>query len=219
MDLKDKIGEFSGELHQGILNSYLKDGSIYMMPLKFRVPVFLTTQKTEGAVESLERLVACSERYHGIADKMTYGDAIYLLYNYFTLEIIDEQSFVNQKNLKEFLSLLKRFCKSEGAAEYLVHSIPNKDYRHSITLAMGDSQLGFENISGISALGVIPQVLKDVGGKMIPRKEAFSPMGILGVNNFSLNMNSALLFLDKAFSEEVQKIKSGEAAIGFPVRS
>ncbi len=105
-----------GELMPNILSAYTMENKVYMLPLRIRIPVFLTTGQGAELYSTLEALVQYSEREGRVTPEyQSYMDLLEILYYNYTPEIVAESGEVDRAAIGEFLGLVKRFCVSEQA--------------------------------------------------------------------------------------------------------
>lgn len=218
LNLEEEIQEYKDELHQGILDVFTSsEGSVYMIPLFVSMPVFYTTPKAEQAISSLSSLVELSEDMEEpLVDQMTYDEALDVLYHFYLPDIISSEKEVQNANIEEFLSLVKRFCDSEQISEtkedtYSYH----KQNGGVLILTLGKIDLSLTYMDGLIDLWDRLDLLKNVEGKLISNQNYFKPIGLIGISKSSKKQSDALLFLKESLSFGMQNRDA--TASGFPI--
>ena len=216
-DMTPMLETVKGELMPNILSAYTMENKVYMLPLRIRIPVFLTTGQGAELYSTLEALVQYSEREGRVTPEyQSYMDLLEILYYNYTPEIVAESGEVDRAAIGEFLGLVKRFCVSEQAVEEQMDATAYLDGRPvGVLLKHNDADFAFMVINGGRALGVNPAAVESRGGEIVGNNRIFFPNGLLGVNKLSQKKELVRLFVEFVFSYEVQE--RDVASAGYPV--
>ena len=206
-DLMSALAERKQDLLPTILSAYTTEEKIYMLPLRFKVPVFATSGQSSDMYSSLEALVKYSEENGGVIEGgYSYSDFFEMLYYNYRPEIILENKVVSRENLEVFLEQTKRLFESEEVVDienypmtYLRGSFGRNDFLYE------EADLLLVNMDGGYELTYLPSVVKNRKGEIIGNNGLFFPNTLLGVNSLSQKKDLAYLFFKFASSYEVQK--------------
>ena len=122
-DLMPTLADRKEDLVPGILSAYTTEEKVYMLPLRFSVPVFVTSGQESSVYSTLEALVEYSEENNGIMQGgYSYADLVEMLYYNYRPDMISKDGVVKKESLKIFLEQTKRFCESEGISGTTDHS-------------------------------------------------------------------------------------------------
>ncbi len=206
-DMTPMLETVKGELMPNILSAYTMEDKVYMLPLRIRIPVFLTTGQGAELYSTLEALVQYSEREGRVTPEyQSYMDLLEILYYNYTPEIVAESGEVDRAAIGEFLGLVKRFCVSEQAVEQQMDRVAYLDGRPvGMLLKHNDADLGIIVVNGAYELGVNPAAVESRGGEIVGNNGIFFPNGLLGVNKLSQKKEIARLFVEFIFSYDIQK--------------
>ncbi len=206
-DMTPMLETVKGELMPKILSAYTMEDKVYMLPLRIRIPVFLTTGQGAELYSTLEALVQYSEREGRVTPEyQSYMDLLEILYYNYTPEIVAESGEVDRAAIGEFLGLVKRFCVSEQAVEQQMDRVAYLDGRPvGMLLKHNDADLGIIVVNGAYELGVNPAAVESRGGEIVGNNGIFFPNGLLGVNKLSQKKEIARLFVEFIFSYDIQK--------------
>lgn len=209
-DLMSALAERKQDLLPTILSAYTTEEKIYMLPLRFKVPVFATSGQSSDMYSSLEALVKYSEENGGVIEGgYSYSDFFEMLYYNYRPEIILENREVSRENLEVFLEQTKRLFESEEVVDedyptiygstYLMGSCGRNDFLY------GEADLLLLNMQGGYELSYRPSIVKYRKGEIVGNNGIFFPNTLLGVNSLSQKKDLAYLFFKFAISYEVQK--------------
>ena len=206
-DLTLALEQRKKELLPTILSSYTIENKIYMLPLRFSVPIFVFSGENSEVYSTLEALVEYSEENDGVMQGgYSYSDLLEMLYYNYRPEIILEDNTINKENLKDFLEQTKRFCKSEGISETTDHLLTYLEgYSNGNDLIYGKANFLMINMNGGVELGYLPSLIEYKNGEMVGNNGIFFPSTILGINSLSKKKELAYLFFEFAISYEIQK--------------
>jgi hypothetical protein len=225
-DLSVVLSDVLEELQENIVSNYWQGNQIYMLPLRYMIPMIATSGQNAQIFNSLSNLVAYCEAEEGnnvIVQGVPYSYVLELLYFNFPPQIISEDGSVNKENLLSFIHLAERFCEEEGAvaSEELAGELfrfrtnnKKRGYFDGIHLSMykyGTQTLDFINMAGIYELSIYPQLVKLRGGALLGNKGIFFPNGVISVNAHTKKKELAYQFIKGAFSYDMQQIHSSNA--------
>jgi len=225
-DLSPVLSDVSGELQENIVSNYRQGNQIYMLPLRYMIPMIATSGQNAQIFSSLSNLVAYCEAEEGnevIVPGIPYSYVLELLYFNFPPQIVSEDGSVNKENLLNFICLAKRFCEAEGAAASEESSGEvfkfrtdgrKRGYFDGVNLSMyeyGMQMLAFINITGIYGLSTYPQLVELRGGALLGNKGIFFPNGVISVNAHTGKKELAYQFIKDVFSYDMQRIHSSNA--------
>lgn len=220
------LSEQLPKLQENIVSNYMRGDGLYMLPLRYSIPMIATSGQNAEIFASLAALTAYCEAEEGnevILPKVPYHDIVELLYYNFPPGIIAADGSVNEENILEFIRLTKRFCEAERgvASEQLASDLfkfqarsRKKNYFSGNTLSgysEGEQKLSFFNMTGVYGLDTYPEATKLRGGTLLGNKGMFFPNGVIGINARTKKTDFAELFLKAAFSYEMQRVHSSGA--------
>ena len=206
-DLMPTLADRKEDLVPGILSAYTTEEKVYMLPLRFSVPVFVTSGQESSVYSTLEALVEYSEENNGIMQGgYSYADLVEMLYYNYRPDMISKDGVVKKESLKIFLEQTKRFCESEGISGTTDHSRTYlQGYSGANDLLYGNAKFMFVLANGGSELAELPSIVKYKNGEIVGNNGVFFPSAMLGVNSMSKKKDLAYLFFQFAISNEVQK--------------
>ena len=206
-DLMPTLADRKEDLVPGILSAYTTEEKVYMLPLRFSVPVFVTSGQESSVYSTLEALVEYSEENNGIMQGgYSYADLVEMLYYNYRPDMISKDGVVKKESLKIFLEQTKRFCESEGISGTTDHSRTYlQGYSGANDLLYGNAKFMFVLVNGGSELAELPGIVKYKNGEIVGNNGVFFPSAMLGVNSMSKKKDLAYLFFQFAISNEVQK--------------
>ncbi len=200
------LAERKQDLLPTILSAYTTEEKIYMLPLRFTVPVFATSGQSSEMYSSLEALVKYSEENGGVIEGgYSYSDFFEMLYYNYRPEIILENKMVSRENLEVFLKQTKRLFESEELDTEDYQSIYLRGSFREIDFLNEEADLILVNVSGGYELISLPSIVKYRKGEIIGNNKVFFPKTLLGVNSLSQKKDLAYLFFKFAISDEIQK--------------
>lgn len=212
-DLSFALADVKKELLPNFQEFYRKDDALYMLPLRFTVPMFvLSEQVPEEILSSLETLVEYSEEQDGVAFQTSYADIFEMLYYNYTPKLILDNETVDRKAIEEFLSLVKRYCESEGVTKSEPFMTYLQGRADSYFFAAEETELVFANIFD---LNVYPSLAETRNGKLIGNAGKCFANGLLAINALSEKKVLADTFVGFAFSYNIQKRHVGLS--GYPI--
>ena len=206
-DLMPTLADRKEDLVPGILSAYTTEEKVYMLPLRFSVPVFVTSGQESSVYSTLEALLEYSEENNGIMQGgYSYADLVEMLYYNYRPDMISKDGVVKKESLKIFLEQTKRFCESEGISGTTDHSRTYlQGYSGANDLLYGNAKFMFVLVNGGSELAELPSIVKYKNGEIVGNNGVFFPSAMLGVNSMSKKKDLAYLFFQFAISNEVQK--------------
>ncbi len=149
-DLMPTLADRKEDLVPGILSAYTTEEKVYMLPLRFSVPVFVTSGQESSVYSTLEALVEYSEENNGIMQGgYSYADLVEMLYYNYRPDMISKDGVVKKESLKIFLEQTKRFCESEGISGTTDHSRTYlQGYSGANDLLYGNAKFMFVLVNG-----------------------------------------------------------------------
>ena len=225
-DLGGVLSGVSGELLENIVSNYRQGDRIYMLPMRYMIPMIATSGQNAQIFGSLSDLVMYCEAEEGnevFLPGVPYSYILEFLYFNFPPKIVSEDGVVNKDNLLEFIRLARRFCEAEGAVEgedfegsvfKLSQEGRRRGYFDGSTLSgynYGEQKLCFVNMAGIYGLSIYPELVESRGGALLGNKGMFFPNGVIGVNAHAKEKELAHQFVKAVFSYEMQRIHSSGA--------
>ncbi len=207
VDLTSALAGRKQDLLPNIVSAYTTEEKIYMLPLRFTVPLFATSGQSTELYSTLEALVKYSEENEGVMEGgYSYPDFFEILYYNYSPEIILENQMIDRENLEVFLKQTKQLFGSEevldmddGRVTYLEGSFGRNDFLH------GEADLMLVCMNGGYELADLPSMVKHRKGEIIGNRGLFFPNTLLGVNSLSQKIDLAYSFFRFAISDEIQK--------------
>lgn len=176
-DLMPTLADRKEDLVPGILSAYTTEEKVYMLPLRFSVPVFVTSGQESSVYSTLEALVEYSEENNGIMQGgYSYADLVEMLYYNYRPDMISKDGVVKKESLKIFLEQTKRFCESEGISGTTDHSRTYlQGYSGANDLLYGNAKFMFVLVNGGSELAELPSIVKYKNGEIVGNNGVFFP--------------------------------------------
>ncbi len=213
-DFSAVLGEEKENITPNILANYMREDKLYMLPMRFMIPMFGTSGQDISIFDSLEAFAKyCEEEEkQALPVGMPYQYFIEYLYYNFPPEFVAEDKSVSKEKIADFLELVKRVCDAENAlplseSEY---GSAESNYFNGITIDswfMADGQeVIFINMAG--NLNWFPDEIRQRGGEFIGNHGLYFANGTLGINAKSEQKELAELFVKEAFSYHLQSIDS-----------
>jgi len=219
-----KIMEADTYLEDILKNTAQKDGKLYGLPIKFGVPVLYGNEDAKKALESFDSLKAFLEKnpqasVFGLADREYIRDFLFQIYQD---ELFGEDGKVDQEKLAELLELAGKIVENAKA------SLFEENLREDES---GYSRDPFTNLGAEGILnhpeGAATASIHSVTDMMIPytvmRQKSltpetirgfYQPVGVVGINQNTAQMEMAKEFVTYLLSQEVQ---SAQLDDGFPI--
>lgn len=219
-----KIMEADTYLEDILKNTAQKDGKLYGLPIKFVVPILYGNEDAKKALESFDSLKAFLEKdpqasVFGLANREYIRDFLFQIYQD---ELFGEDGKVDQEKLAELLELAGKIV--ENAKASLFEENRRED-------ESGYSRDPFTNLGAEGILnhpeGAATASIHSVTDMMIPytvmRQKSltpetirgfYQPVGVVGINQNTAQMEMAKEFVTYLLSQEVQ---SAQLDDGFPI--
>lgn len=220
----EEIMEADTYLEDILKNTAQKDGKLYGLPIKFGVPVLYGNEDAKKALESFDSLKAFLEKdpqasVFGLADREYIRDFLFQIYQD---ELFGEDGKVDQEKLAELLELAGKIA--ENAKASLFEENRRED-------ESGYSRDPFTNLGAEGILnhpeGAATASIHSATDMMIPytvmRQKSltpetirgfYQPVGVVGINQNTAQMETAKEFVTYLLSQEVQ---SAQLDDGFPI--
>lgn len=243
-DISDVVNPMSnsGELLENITKSYKRtDGSIYGMPIRFKIPVLVGDKKINEAFQSLTSLQQYAKENSGKEliessyRTLEYGELAIFLFSIDYKEIMGEGDKLDKKNLIQFLETVQETGKAMGATVETEPKPPTtkeelkqnmeairkirKDMELTSDFEIGDYPTADGTIMGCEIGGVadimVPAGLRvQFDREISSANHLFIPSGVIGINSSSQQIEKARDFLKCVLSEQEQSKDMGD---GMPV--
>lgn len=229
-DLTDFTKELTAEdsyLDNILENTAQKDGKIYALPIKFRIPIMYGSPEVREALESIDSL----ERYldkKPDATVFSFPDHWYirdLLFQLYHEEIVKTNGKVDQKKLRMLLELEEKICENAGTKEFEERNGITEKYKDSAGIFTSWAEFGIikhpdtaetAEISSVPGMNFPYGIMRELSLSPVSIQNLYHPVGIVGVNQNSTQKDLAEEFLKFLLSEEVQSVQQKE---GLPVLS
>ena len=227
-DLTDFTKELTAEdsyLDNILENTAQKDGRIYALPIKFRIPIMYGSPEVRDALESIDSL----ERYldkEPDATVFSFPDHWYirdLLFQLYHEEIVKTNGKVDQKKLRTLLELEEKICENAGTKEFEERNDITEKYKNSAGIFTSWAEFGIikhpdtaetAEISSVPGMTFPYGIMRELSLSPVSIQNLYHPVGIVGVNQNSTQKDLAEEFLKFLLSEEVQSVQQKE---GLPV--
>ncbi len=205
-DLIPKLGSVRENLLPNILEAYITEDKLYMLPMRIKIPMFMTSGQQPEVYSSLEALVEYSEQVGGVGNmRYSYLDFLQIFYYNYMPDIGLEDGIIKREAIRESLSLVKRFCESEQVTEKQVWGTSYLQGRNiDGYFAKGEADFAFLNMNGGYELGSYPASVRARGGELVSNGTKFFPNALLGINKLSGKDELTQLFIEFAFSYQIQ---------------
>ncbi|NBJ01490.1 carbohydrate ABC transporter substrate-binding protein [Lachnospiraceae bacterium] len=219
-----KIMEADTYLEDILKNTAQKDGKLYGLPIKFGVPILYGNEDAKKALESFDSLKAFLEKdpqasVFGLANREYIRDFLFQIYQD---ELFGEDGKVDQEKLAELLELAGKIAENAKA------SLFEENLREDES---GYSRDPFTNLGAEGILnhpeGAATASIHSATDMMIPytvmRQKSltpetirgfYQPVGVVGINQNTAQMETAKEFVTYLLSQEVQ---SAQLDDGFPI--
>lgn len=224
MDMGDWAGPMieQGEWLANITGAYEKEGQIYALPTRFKLPIMWGNPDIITSVNTLEELAAWAVAnpdkqvlYH-----MTPQQLIEKFYGATAPAWLDEDGKIQEEKFVVFLESIKTLADSEDAAivgeEWYEIDSKSNEY-----LAYNDTELHVQTISGMMDVTNPYSAIKQRGEgdfdlAVSSESGVFEPVGVIGVNGNSEHAEIAKDIVKMAMSEQVQNVELGD---GFSINT
>ena len=204
-DLTPALGSVKEELLDNILTVYTTEDKIYQLPLRVKLPVFMTSGQSSEVFSTLESLVEYLETGKDVANMGTYAHVLQILYYNYTPDIFLPEGTIHREAVEEFLSLVKRYCELKQITDTRPWATYLKgNNKMAYYFASGEADLAFLMSCGIYELADNPDAVKHRGGELVGNQDKFVPNSLLGINHFSTKKDLCYQFIQFAFSYEIQ---------------
>lgn len=226
------------ELLENIKNVYTKDDKLMALPTRFMIPMIQGDKRDLDAItdlksfaDHLEKLKKENPDGSSILNTIEKDDLSNLMYLISSPEWVEEDGTLNQDDLEEFFTQLKRIYEIDDRD-------PNSMSAMSVTIASGQVMPTYYGISngmfpfasdsikvnmGLMGSGFDYAYMnggtnarKDGAAKVLngQAENVFVPSTMVGLSSKSSNPEAAGKFIAYLFSKEAQEISQGS---GFPI--
>lgn len=236
--LEDLTDFYSGLSENGVLlsnvaDSMKKQGKIYGLPARVKIPYMYGPEEKERVITSLDQLEAYLKEHSDqkFTQTKTFEQYLKLLITVYYKELFEtEKKEISEELLSKLLRVVNQLGESTEteykSLEEFYQTLSKEsqeimqDYYeerfgtgNDIEARKGE-QLAVGAAKGISDLMMPCEVMKQLGIKAQGINGLYIPVGIAGINSASNNKDLAREFLELLFSQEVQTLDLGD---GFPV--
>lgn len=212
---------------ENIVKAYEKDGALYAVPSRFRIPIMQASEEVLSQINSLtsfgdtvQQLKDADSETECVIDVNNIYVFLQKLYAMYSTEIIREDGSLNEENVREFVTQAKRIfdmneiVKGEIAPEWNLDFYRNYEYSFdSISVEMsnfmmGTIQIGTGTIDNVMELMQTVSINDRLGYTLdnarLTEKNIFVPEMILGINSKSTRQEDAAALIQFLFSKEAQ---------------
>lgn len=213
-DISDIVTQMSGngELLKNIADDYTQaDGSVYMIPLRYYMRLFLSGTIDTKDAGGVEALAAVLERQTLEMGAITIEDFVDIYVPYMVSDIVKDKK-LEQDALAKCLEALKTIAGSYHIVDNYTED--NRSYQ-SWDLALGAGAV-FCDAAGFLGSMLPISIVNEVKGNYNSFENAYSPIGEIGINKETPFLEQAKDFLRYALSVQVQE---GDFYDGFPVNT
>lgn len=204
LDLKDLLSPLvdSGDLLPGVAASHEKDGKIYSIATRMKLPMAYGTKEAVLAAQDLKSL---GKFVKDAKDQSVLGivDPSMLLSFYYPIceaQLRKQDGQIEEEKLKEFLSDLKTVVDGSVMSDQTQEKYPSSDW----DLLYEGNQLYVTQTEGFFHAQSPVSVIDLMGGVMDVIQESYVPMGKIGINSAGKNIELSKSFVKTLFSKEVQ---------------
>lgn len=210
-DMAGILAPLQEGLQQNILSAYTEKGQVFMLPVRYFVPFALTGGQGAKVMESLHSLAvyaggASSDKKVGL-DGYSWADLLELVYYNYAPGFLREDGTVAKDDIENFL-LYTKWLGDSGPVEGEVATHRYLEEKFAAAeLTKEDAQLLFMPLCGMDDLYAYSAKVGEMvrqGRKMQQVGGVFFPEGLVGINAWSTKKESAALFVQAVFSEEMQ---------------
>lgn len=238
--LKDISGIYSellqeDGLQENVTGIYQKDGAVYAVPSRFKVPVLVGDAETIAQIEDMDSLGSAAEQLRAedeetasILDVMNAYWLQKIFYGVYSPTLLAEDGTLDTQVLTDYMTELKMLFDlnyySEDEKEYRMFTEYNDPYDFSAYISVqdwveGNIKLQFVNLSSgynLADLTSTCALKEGLDYRLAPasQKNVFIPATIVGVSAKSSQTEGAEEFVKFMLSEAAQSVNQGG---GFPV--
>lgn len=212
-------------LSKSMLQKYLQD-KIYCIPTRFEAPFVFGNEEAVKAAQSLKTLREYSEKQtdERVTTALTASAMTKYLLSFYYPEIVSDEGVIKEEALGDLLLQVKQTMEHASEGEIDLAQQQELDDRRSMNNSIIMNSSAYLSIDKIK-LGM--GNLQDAVGMMIPfeiidkkqysydtRMNTFTPLGMVGINSASENIELAEGFIELMLSEKIQSVNLYD---GFPV--
>ncbi|MGF7141792.1 hypothetical protein HNQ56_000202 [Anaerotaenia torta] len=216
-DIRDLLQPMidDGTLYKGIMDHYLREGSIYMVPARYKVNMLFGTGADTEKLNSLEALAdyAASHKDAPMFGTLTPEALVDILFPYETASLQSSDGRLDREQLLRTLQQLKLV----GDRCTIVENYDDFSFRGNseMNLRLGE-YLYLGSITGFRRAVAPFGMVKKVSGYYTSYANSFTPGCELGISSQSRQPELCREFLRTVLSEEVLE---NEFYDGFPINS
>lgn len=212
---------------ENIVKAYEKDGALYAVPSRFRIPVMQASEEVLSQINSLtsfgdtmQQLKDADSETECVIDVNNIYVFLQKLYAMYSTEIVREDGSLNEENVREFVTQAKRIfdmneiVKGEIAPEWNLDFYRNYEYSFDSigveisNFMMGTIQIGTGTLDNVmelmQAVSINDRLGYTLDNARLTEKNIFVPEMILGINSKSTRQEDAAALIQFLFSKEAQ---------------
>ncbi len=218
----------SEKLLSNIANNYIKDGKVYAMPIRVKMPIIYGHTDAVSASASLEQLADYAQNHNELPllNQSNYRALAewFLLMNYSNL--FNENKEIDKDLLIEYLGNVKKIATNIDASDDAELGSMNAGRGGLVTRTVGywvESvvdvgqelvKTNMEEIGSVWDMSGPLAVVKQLDGDYKTFNNMYREMISIGINSAGSQKELAKEFVELLFSDEIQKIELGD---GFPI--
>lgn len=214
------------ELDKNMLETYIQDGKVYCVPIRFSIPIVFGTEEAVSAGNSLKTLNEYTKSQSGerVIPALTNEALTKMLLTYYYPEIISKSGTIEESALGALLEQVKMTIEGvseEEKKEFEEWNLNDMDgissniiLASSAYLSAQEIKLGIGNISSIMNMMIPFEVINSNQYSYNIINHSYLPTGIAGINSASANKELAKDFISCLLSETVQSVNLYD---GFPM--
>jgi len=215
----------AGDLMGNIAENYSKDGKVYVMPARFKVPVIYGCADAVNATDTLEKLtdyVLKNNEIPLLAESNYRALAAWFLLTYFN-QIVDDKNVIDEGLLEKFLEDINTLSVNINASDdaelgknnnmngvrqigYWVEAV-NGVYKKLL-------QTNMEEMGSIGDFAIPLVATKHWNGSYKAINNTFKANLLVGINSSGKHKDLAKEFIQLLFSKDIQSL---ELSDGFPI--
>ncbi len=211
-DMAKTLEPMREQLQPNILSAYTGEGKVFMLPVRYCVPLVLMEGQDTKTMESLRSLA----EYAGRAENggkvwlegYSWADLLELAYYNYTPQVILPDGTIAQDIVRDFLLYTKRLGDAMSIEGEAVAHRYFSGKLSAESLKEKDGGLLFLPFGGADDLYAYSAQMEEImmqGRKIQQVGGVFFPEGLIGINAWSSNKELAALFVQAVFSAAVQE--------------
>lgn len=214
-DISDIVTPMSedGTILKNIAEGYTDEtGAVYRIPLKIGLKLLIgrtIDAKEAGTIEGMANIL--KEQKESVLGPMTAGGLSATFVPYMAADIVDGKE-LDKETLAEKLEYLKVIAENSGFVENYTDDV----WQWNIWDIAARAGAAFEDADGFLSAMYAVSAANLVKGSYYSFENAYTPIGQIGINSGTKNLDAARDFISYALSFEVQ---DGDFYDGFPINT